>query len=153
MKESAKDLCSISAVNLIKLPYYSDNNGDLVVMEGLAHVPFTIARAFVIRASAGATRGKHAHKACTQFLTCPIGSIEVRCDDGLEVATYILDRPDMGLLIPPGVWAQEIYQASDSILTVLCDRPYEAHDYIRDYGDFKAYRQANSLLSFPPEKR
>lgn len=153
MKESAKDLHSISAVTLIKLPCHSDNNGDLVVMEGMSNLPFAIARAFVIRASAGAIRGQHAHKACTQFLTCPIGSIEVRCDDGFEMATYILDQPDIGLLIPPGVWAQENYQAPDSVLTVLCDRPYEAHDYIRDYGEFKAYRQANGLVSFNQEKR
>lgn len=152
MKKST-NLCSIGTVSLIKLLRHSDKNGDLVVMEGLAHVPIAIARVFVIRASAGAIRGQHAHKACTQFLTCPIGSIEVRCDDGLEMANYILDQPDMGLLIPPGIWAQETYQASDSILMVLCDRPYEADDYIRDYSEFKAYRQANGLVSSNREKK
>ena len=145
MNESSKDLYPLNRVALIKLPLYCDHNGDLVVMEGLTDVPFAIARTFVIRAAAGAIRGQHAHKACTQFLTCPIGAIEVRCDDGVGMASYILDRPDIGLLIPPGVWAQETYQVQNSILTVLCDRPYEAHDYIRDYADFKAYSQANSL--------
>lgn len=138
-------LCPLSKVTLIKLPHHSEGNGGLVVMEGLTHVPFSIARVFVVRAPAGAIRGRHAHKACTQFLTCPTGSVEVLCDDGLETATYILDQPGVGLLIPPSIWAQQTYQAPGSVLTVLCDRPYEAEDYIRDYTEFKAYRLADGV--------
>ena len=135
-------LSPISAVIPIELPHYFADNGDLVVMEGLTHVPFAIARVFVVLAPAGAIRGQHAHKACTQFLTCPIGSVEARCDDGREIATYILDQPHVGLLVPPGIWTQQTYLAPGSVLAVLCDRPYESQDYIRDYGDFKVYRMA-----------
>lgn len=143
----------ISAVTLTKLPRHFEDNGDLVVMEGVTHVPFPIARVFVVRAPAGAIRGQHAHKACAQFLTCTAGSVEVICDDGIATATYILDQPNVGLLVPPGIWSQETYQAHGSVLTVLCDRPYEAHDYIRDYGEFKVYRQTDGLVSFNQEKR
>lgn len=136
-------LYPIGAVSLIDLPYHLDDNGDLVVMDGLIHVPFAIARVFVVRALVGAIRGQHAHKACNQLLTCPLGSIEVHCDDGRDVATYVLDRPNVGLLVPPGIWAQQTYLALDSVLTVLCDRPYEPQDYIRNYDEFKAYRTAN----------
>ena len=136
-------LYPISAVNTSELPCYFDDNGDLVVMEGLTHVPFAIARVFVVRAPVGAIRGQHAHKACTQFLACPIGSVEVLCDDGREVVTYILDQPHFGLLIPPSIWAKQTFLAIGSVLTVLCDRPYEPQDYIRDYADFKAYRKAD----------
>ena len=118
---------------------------DLVVIEGQNQVPFAIARVFVVRAPAGAIRGQHAHKACTQLLTCPIGSVDVLCDDGFETASYILDRPNTGLLIPPSIWAQQTYRAPGSVLTVLCDRPYEAEDYIRDYTEFKAYRLGDGV--------
>ncbi len=131
---------SINAVKLIKLPYDFADNGDLVVMEGLIHVPFAIARVFVVRGFAGAIRGQHAHKACAQFLTCPYGNVEVRCDDGREEASFILDRPEVGLLIPPGIWAQQTYMIENSVLTVLCDRPYEKQDYIRSYQDYKIYK-------------
>jgi hypothetical protein len=137
-----KMLYPISAVQLIKLPYDFADNGDLVVMEGLVHVPFVIARVFVVRGGEGAVRGQHAHKTCTQFLTCPFGSVEVRCDDGNEVATFILNRPDVGLLVPPSIWAQQVYSVANSVLTVLCDRPYERQDYIRNYDDYKTYRIA-----------
>lgn len=131
---------SINAVNIIKLPSYLTDSGNLIVMEGLKDIPFMATRVFTVRASVGAIRGQHAHKFCTQFLTCPIGSIEVCCYDGREIATYILDKPCIGILIPPSIWAQQTYLTPDSVLTVLCDRPYEEHDYIRDYNDFKIYR-------------
>ncbi len=145
-------LYPISAVTLIKLPHHFADNGDLVVMEGLTHFPFSIARVFVVRAPVGAIRGQHAHKACVQFLTCPAGSIEVLCDDGLVTAIYILDRPNVGLMVPPSIWAQQTYLAPGSVLTVLCDRPYEAQDYIRDYDDFKVYRKSDGLVTFNQEK-
>lgn len=132
----------LSAIRRVSLPHHPAENGDLVVMEALSQVPFMIARVFVVRAPAGAIRGQHAHRQCTQFLTCSSGSIEVSCDDGRETATFVLERPDSGLLVPPGIWAQEVYLAGGSVLTVLCDRPYEPHDYIRDYAEFKAYRSA-----------
>ena len=129
----------MNAVKLIKLPCDLADSGDLVVMEGVAHVPFNIARVFVVRGVAGAIRGQHAHKACTQFMTCHYGKVEVQCDDGHEVAVFMLDHANFGLLIPPGIWAQQTYLVSNSVLTVLCDRPYEKQDYIRDYSDYQDY--------------
>lgn len=140
-------LYSVSAVRPFELHHDVADNGYLVVMEGLTHFPFAISRVFVVRASAGAIRGQHAHKVCTQLLSCSFGSVEVRCDDGCETAIHVLDQPHRGLLVPPGIWAQQTYLAADSVLTVLCDRPYEPDDYIRDYSDFVAYRAALATLS------
>ncbi len=136
-------LYSLDAVKLINLPYDFAENGDLTVMEGLNHIPFSIARVFIVRGLAGSVRGEHAHKACVQFMTCPYGVVEVRCDDGSEVATFILDKPETGLLVPLGIWAEQIYIVDNSVLTVLCDRPYERLDYIRNYEDYKEYRNTD----------
>jgi dTDP-4-dehydrorhamnose 3,5-epimerase-like enzyme len=133
-------LNSIDSIKVIELPRHVADNGELVVMEGWTHVPFAIARVFAVMASVGAVRGQHAHRECAQFLTCPSGGIEVDCEDGASSATYILSRANVGLLIPPGIWAQQRYMQAGSVLMVLCDRPYEAHDYIRDFEDFKKYR-------------
>lgn len=134
-------LHSIRSVVVIKLPRHFAANGDVVVMETASQIPFVIARVFAVQAPAGAIRGQHAHRQCAQFLTCPTGRVDVLCDDGLEKQTYVLDQPGMGLLIPPSIWAQQTYQSPGSLLTVLCDRPYESEDYIRDYGEFLAYRR------------
>lgn len=130
----------LSEVEQVELPLYGAENGELVVMEGLAHVPFRIARVFTVRAPMDAVRGMHAHRRCAQFLVCVSGSIEVVCDAGGEKLKVLLDRPGLGLLIPPSIWATEIYRQADSVLVVLCDRNYEAEDYIRDYDEFLAYR-------------
>lgn len=135
---------SIKDVQLIKLHYDFAENGSLTVIEGLVHIPFSVARVFVVRGSLGSVRGNHAHKACTQFLTCPHGAVEVRCDDGHEVATFVLDKQDIGLLIPSSIWAQQSYLIHNTVLTVLCDRPYESLDYIRNYDDYKKYRHTIS---------
>ena len=137
---------SISFVRLTKLPHHFEDNGDLVIMEGMINVPFAIARVFVVRAPPDAIRGQHAHRICAQFLTCPSGLVEVLCDDGIETATFVLDHPNIGLLVPPGIWAQQTYRGPHAVLTVLCDQPYDAADYIRDYDEFKAYRKELSQL-------
>ena len=127
-------------IQLIKLPFFKEENGELVVVEGGRSIPFHITRIFTVRASESNIRGQHAHKECTQFLICPIGAVHVNCDNGVEKYSYLLEHPNMGLLIPPGVWADQIYKNDHSVLTVLCDRPFEEEDYIRDYKDYLIYK-------------
>lgn len=138
---------TISSVYLVKLPHHFEDNGDLVVMEGLINVPFVIARVFVVRAPEGAVRGQHAHKACAQFLTCPRGVVEIECTDGSQSAEFELNHPNIGLYLPPGIWAEQRYIENGSALTVLCDRVYESDDYIREFPDFLTYRQNLSARS------
>ncbi len=135
-------IANIQDVKLIKLPHHFEDNGDLVVMEELVNVPFLIARVFVVRAPDGAVRGQHAHRACTQFLTCPREVIEVECDDGECKVKFTLDHPNTGLLIPPGIWSQQTYLGKGAALTVLCDRKYESEDYIREYDKFLSFRRS-----------
>jgi dTDP-4-dehydrorhamnose 3,5-epimerase-like enzyme len=132
---------SASSLKLVKLPLFFEDNGELVVIEGVVNVPFNIARVFLVRAPDGAVRGQHAHRECSQFLTCPSGTVEVICDDGEQTAEFVLDHPNMGLLVPRGIWSQQTYKGPHAALTVLCDRPYEAGDYIRHYQGFKEFRR------------
>jgi hypothetical protein len=122
------------------LPRHADASGALVVAEGERDLPFRIARVFTVRAEEGVERGRHAHRRCAQFLIAVGGLIEVHCDDGRARRVFTLDRGDQGLLVPPLVWASERFRAAGSVLLVLCDRPYEEDDYIRDYDAFLAVR-------------
>ena len=123
----------------IRFNKFDDPNGVLCVYEGGREVPFDIRRVFAVTAGAGDTRGDHAHKQCTQLLVCLSGEINVSCDDGYTVTEFRLDNMDDGLLIPPGIWARQKYVDEGAMLMVLCDRGYEADDYIRDYNDFKTF--------------
>ncbi len=75
-------------------------------------------------------------------MMCAHGAIDVVCDDGAERRSYALDREEAGLLVPPMIWTTLSIRAGQSLLIVLCDRPYEAADYIHDYDEFLTLRKA-----------
>ncbi len=141
IKSTAAMIRLITDVNLIELPKDIAENGKLIIMEGGGHVPFVIERVFTVQASAGDIRGQHAHINCSQFMVASNGAVEIHCDDGESVKVFVLDRSEIGLLVPPGIWCQQTYLTQDAILTVLCDQHYSASDYIRDYDEFLLYKE------------
>jgi hypothetical protein len=40
------------------------------------------------------------------------------------------------------LWNTVEFRQDDSVLVVLCDRVYEAHDYINDYSEFLSFRES-----------
>jgi|TARA_B110000114_G_C14954240_1_gene341630 UDP-2-acetamido-3-amino-2,3-dideoxy-glucuronate N-acetyltransferase len=127
----------MNLVKLIELQYFDDDSGGIVVMESQSNnIPFEIKRVFNVSSPKNSIRGKHAHRECTQLLVCNNGSVEVVCDNGIEVCQYTLDKPSLGLLISPGIWAQQKYIEENTILTVLCNQTYSESDYIREYKEF-----------------
>lgn len=129
----------MASAALINFLTYGNSNGTLSVYECGKQVPFDIRRVFTVSARKNDVRGNHAHKKCTQLLVCISGKILVSCDDGSVSTQYLLDNMSIGLLVPPGIWASEEYVDNAAVLMVLCDRGYEADDYIRDYNDFKNF--------------
>jgi dTDP-4-dehydrorhamnose 3,5-epimerase-like enzyme len=73
------------------------------------------------------------------MLICSNGAIEVLCDDSTNRKVFVLEKPNYGLLVPPGIWAEQKYIEHNTTVTVICDRPYEAEDYISDYQIFKEF--------------
>lgn len=131
----------ISDALSLELPRHARDDGEVVVAEAMRQVPFAIARMFTVKAPSGAKRGEHAHRQCSQFMICVHGLIDIVCDDGRSRRSFMLDRSNLALLVPPTIWNAVIFR-DDSVLAVLCDRVYEEHDYIRDYEEFLAFREA-----------
>ena len=127
-------------VKLIKFPQFEEDNGELSVFEeNLDLIPFSIKRIFNVRSRKNSIRGMHAHRLCSQILICSNGSIEVTCDNSINKEIYILDKPNYGLLVSPGIWAEQKYLTNSASMTVICNRVYEAEDYISNYEDFKVF--------------
>ena len=134
----------MESVKLLEFPIFEEDSGELVVFEeSIAVIPFSIKRIFNVRSEKDSVRGKHAHRLCSQILICSNGSIQVTCDDSTNKEIYILDKPNYGLLVSPGIWAEQKYIKQNTSMTVICDRLYEAEDYISDYADFRIF--ANTL--------
>lgn len=130
----------MESVKLLEFPIFEEDSGDLVVFEeSFSAIPFSIKRIFNVRSEKGSVRGKHAHRLCSQILVCSNGSIEVTCDDSIDKEIFILDKPNYGLLVSPGIWAEQKYLESNTSMTVICDRSYEVEDYISDYVDFRVF--------------
>ena len=128
-------------VKLIEFSLFEEDNGNLAVFEeNYDSIPFSIKRIFNVRSQKHSIRGKHAHRLCSQILVCSSGSIEVTCDDSINKEIFTLDKPNFGLLVSPGIWAEQKYLTNNASMTVICDRLYEADDYISNYDDFKVFK-------------
>jgi dTDP-4-dehydrorhamnose 3,5-epimerase-like enzyme len=135
-------MSQIEETRVVELPRHTRADGEVVVADAAAQVPFRIQRMFVLAAPAGAKRGHHAHRLCSQFMICVNGAVNVVCEDGSEQRTFTLDRRNLALLVPPGIWNTVNFRDDASVVAVLCDRPYEDHDYIRDYAEFLSFRES-----------
>ena len=124
-----------------KLIYFKDlgdERGDLVVIEGEGmDIPFDIKRVFYMYGSdSTVVRGQHANRE-TEFLLVNVGgSSKVRVDNGRESEVIVLDKPGMGLYLPPMLWKDMYDFSPDSILLVLASRHYDGKEYIRDYQEY-----------------
>jgi len=132
---------TVTDVRLLTLPRFLDPNGELVVFEDQSGLPFDVKRVFSVSATEGDIRGEHAHKKCGQVLWCPLGAIDVTCDDGQAKRTFRLDHSTFALFLPATIWARQLYREKNSVLVVLCDMPFQEADYIRDYDTFMEWRK------------
>ncbi len=127
----------VAGVNLHRMPRVPDIRGSLTVGEFDRSIPFTPKRYFLVfEVPSVETRGEHAHRECHQFLICVRGSCAVVADDGINRQEFLLDRPDVGIHLPPMVWGIQYKYSADAVLLVFASHYYDGADYIRDYEDF-----------------
>lgn len=125
--------------------HHSDRKGNLTVVENGKTLPFDVKRAyFMYDIPGGAERGGHAHKALFQLIVAISGSFNVILNDGSISRTFLLNRPYQGLLVYPGMWRELNNFSSGSVCCVLASELYDASDYIRDYQEFKRFRDDSS---------
>ncbi len=128
----------------IPIPKICDPRGTLAVIEKDI-VPFLIKRVYYLYdIPSDAFRGGHAHKNLYQFLIPLSGSFEVVLSDTFSKKIYMLNKPDNGLLIVPGIWRELQNFSSGAVCLVLASEVYLEEDYIRDYLEFQHYKEKNS---------
>lgn len=135
-----KNKVSVFDCSVIDLGQKGFDKGNLTFIDENTEFPFVPKRVFYLYDIAGGeSRGAHSHYECHQFLVAASGSFEVLLDDGKYKRQIFLNRPNIGLHIPPGVWASEINFSSGAICLVLASHPYNEKDYIRNYDDYLEY--------------
>lgn len=124
---------------IINFKDLGDERGKLVVLEGNDTVPFDIKRVFYIYGSDGdVVRGQHANRESEFLLINVAGKSKVRITDSEEEFVVKLDKPMMGVYIPPMVWKDMYDFSPDSVLLVLASTHYDGTEYIRDYDEYIA---------------
>ena len=122
---------------LIEIPKIEDTRGNLAVIEKDV-LPFVMKRVYYLYdVPSTAYRGAHAHKAQQEFLIALSGSFEVRLDNIKHKESKILNKPNVGLLIPKGTWRELDNFSSGAVCLVISSGEYDEEDYIRDYQEFK----------------
>ena len=132
-----------SVYDCVILPLSKIHNraGNITVVEGNKNIPFDIKRLYYLYdIPGGEDRGGHAHKELMQLIVAASGSFDVLLDDGINKKIVTLNRPNYGLMVVPGIWRELMEFSSGAICLVLASEVYDEKDYIRDYSEFKFYR-------------
>lgn len=135
---------TIDAIQLIEIPKISDpdGRGNLSVVEKDI-LPFEIKRVYYLYdVPSNSTRGGHAHKELMQCLIALSGSFDVVLDDGANKKVVTLNRPDLGLIIPTGIWRELENFSSGGVCLSLVSDVYKEEDYIREYDGFRSLKGA-----------
>lgn len=127
-------------VKMLRFGDLGDERGSLIVVEGMADVPFEIKRVFYMYGSdATVVRGQHANRHSQFVLVNVAGQSRVRVADGLgREQIYELDQPNTAIYIPNMVWKDMYAFSPDSVLLVLSSEHYDGGEYLRDYAAFEA---------------
>ena len=129
---------------IVQLPKYLDARGNLSVIEEMKEIPFKIERTYwIYDVPGGERRGGHAYKENNEFIVSLSGSFDVHLDDGKEKKIFHMNRSYYGLYVPKGLWREMDNFSTNSLALVLSSTKYDVNDYIRDYEEFKRFKDEN----------
>jgi mannose-6-phosphate isomerase-like protein (cupin superfamily) len=127
---------TLNAIQLLKIPVVEDVRGNLGIIQS-DFLPFEFKRVYYLfDVPSTAFRGGHAHVDQQEVLIALSGSFEVTVNDGIEKKRYLLNKPNVGLLIPTGIWRELENFSSGAVCLVLASDDFLEEDYIRDFDEF-----------------
>jgi hypothetical protein len=136
MKTSTVFDCSI-----IEMQKINNRSGNITVVESNSTIPFSIERVYYLYDVPGnEERGGHGHKELKQLIVAASGSFSITLNDGRVKRTFLLNNPNNGLLVVPGIWRELNDFSSGSVCLVLASMFYSEEDYIRVYDEFLKYK-------------
>ena len=128
---------NINDCKLIEIPKIHDARGNLSFLEKISEFQSGLNRLYYLYdVPAGSVRGGHAHKENHAIIISVAGSFDVVLDDGSKRKKITLNRPYIGLYVPPMVWRELENFSSGSVCLVAASLEYDENDYYRNYNDF-----------------
>ena len=131
----------LNTIQYINFPTIEDTRGNLAFIQNDV-LPFEFKRIYYLfDVPSNAFRGGHSHINQHEILIALSGSFEVVLDDGLEKKTFLLNKPNVGLHIPTGIWRELQNFSSGAVCLVVAQNVFEEADYVRDYKEFLASKE------------
>ena len=121
---------SILKIKLKNCKKIIDSKGELYVSELNKLFKFSIKRIFFFFGKKNNTRGKHAHKTCTQIIFLISGSVEIMISDGSNSKRILLNKLGQYVVIYKKIWSEQKFLTVNSKILVCCDKAYDKKDYI-----------------------
>ncbi len=131
---------------IIELPRFLDERGNLSFVEQRNHVPFEIKRTYwIYDVPGGENRGGHAYRDNEEFIISLSGCFDVIIDDGKQKRKFTLNRSYYGLYVPKGMWREMDNFSTNSFALILSSTVYSKEDYVRDYSEFIKLKQDGKI--------
>ena len=136
--KSLEDIILPEGCQLLTLPIIADERGFLTFCENSDSVlPFSIKRTFwIYGVPNGKKRGGHAHMTCSEVIFPVSGSFQIEVDNGTQRATVQMNKPNVGIHVPAGMWCNLFDFSSDAVCLVLASHTYDNTGYIHDYQEY-----------------
>lgn len=126
----------LNTIQYINFPTIEDTRGNLAFIQNDI-LPFEFKRIYYLfDVPSNSFRGGHSHINQHEILIALSGSFEVILDDGIEKKPILLNKPNIGLLIPTGIWRELQNFSSGAVCLVIASDIFDETDYIRNYKDF-----------------
>lgn len=127
---------------LIELPKFLDERGNLSFFENDNQLPFVIKRVhWIYDVPGGEERGGLAYKETEEFIVAMSGSFDILVDDGVQQYHFSLNRSYMGVYIPAGTWRTITNYSTNAVAVIAASTHYDQQDAIRDYDQFKLWSE------------
>jgi hypothetical protein len=127
---------ALEKIQLLKIPVVEDVRGNLGFIQNDV-LPFEFKRVYYLfDVPSTAFRGGHSHINQDEVLIALSGSFEVILNDGYKKKTFLLNKPNIGLHLPTGIWRELGNFSSGAICLVLASDVFIEEDYIRDFDEF-----------------
>ena len=128
---------------IIQLPKFLDERGNLSFLENDKQIPFAIKRVhWIYDVPGGEERGGLAYKETEEFIVAMSGSFDVLVDDGKQQYHFSLNRSYMGVYVPAGTWRTITNYSTNAVAVIAASTHYDPNDAIRDYDEFKLWMQS-----------
>lgn len=129
-------MATINDIGFIKFPVVEDYRGNLAFIQEES-IPYAFKRIYYLfDVPSSASRGGHSHIRQNETIIALSGSFEVSVNDGSQTKSVLLNKPGIGLHVPPGIWRELNNFSSGAVCLVVAEDVFDESDYIRDYEAF-----------------